>query len=214
MTCLGKQPACAALLALALVLPADGTAARPTRAATVVTLTAPDGSVVRIERHGTRPAARSGPPWRTLRIDPGPADHLRASDSVSVAAMLADGEHAYHAIAASRPSRGNRSAGYCGSGDEAHLLLVEITQRALVLKDGLLMASCLYSEELDGEGASPGRAPEITDVLRQLDRNTLAFRWLGDPAGHERHLRANKGRWSVALVAAPARAGSATAPGN
>ena len=85
----------------------------------------------------------------------------------------------YAVIGVAVPSVARQGGGFCGSGTEDYLLLLEVKERLrrLELRDRLQVQSCLQSMVLRSDMGS-----ELTHALRDVDDPTaISLAWLQHP---------------------------------
>ncbi|MDN4052317.1 hypothetical protein QPK32_04470 [Massilia sp. YIM B02763] len=74
------------------------------------------------------------------------AQHLTRADDIRVVGSASNQKEQLFIVMLREPSRPNAMGrGYCGAGYEDYLLLVEILEKKLLLRDQLLLQSCLKS---------------------------------------------------------------------
>lgn len=74
-------------------------------------------------------------------------------------------------------SKNPQSSGYCGSGYEDHVVLLEFDGKKISLQDDFLLQSCLKSITLDTDQGD--------DILKAIsinrEKHAISFRWLTNP---------------------------------
>lgn len=134
--------------------------------------------------------------------DSSAAIHLKKSDDTRLLSYKSATRNPKLIILTREPSRpGNMGRGYCGAGHEDYLLLVELMDRKLVLRDKLLLQSCLegiliYS---DAGGDDPIR------LLRLAKDGSLNFTWEKDYPDQMTSLSVRHGRFVMTLVPSTAK---------
>ena len=133
-----------------------------------------------------------------IAIDPTSVDvkavkFLEQSDEIFPIFSLAANAGHYLVVVARTPSKLPQSTGYCGSGYEDHLLLLEYTHKEILLRDEFLLQSCLKSISLDAEGGG--------NILRAIfinrEKYTIGFRWLTNPDDKHHILSISKGKFHL-----------------
>ena len=89
------------------------------------------------------------------------------------------------------PSTATGGTGYCGAGNEDHVVLLRKTDNTIFLADRYLLQSCLRSITLDADN------PEDVMTGLSLDRAAFAvtFKLLGDPGQKTTTLRVRDGKF-------------------
>lgn len=186
------------LLVLALTGIETACSAQPAETVPIVRLDGPNASEITLVRsaNAIKAIADDGPsPQVGKRL----ADFLLRGGAVRVARTDEAGTSRYYALAVSVPSRPDLTPGYCGRENEGYLVLVEQRGRLIELRDTLLLASCLHDVEmLDKEGMS-SRSKPVTELIGEQAGDDIAFRWVSDGPGMERHAEVKEGRWSLTL---------------
>ena len=111
------------------------------------------------------------------KIENAVSRYLTRADSIRLIANESDQKTQLFIILSREPSRpGAMGQGYCGAGYEDYLLLVEMLNRELVLRDQLLLQSCLKSISLflDQGDDNPGNG-----LARNKD-GSLIYRMVND----------------------------------
>lgn len=150
-------------------------------------LVLPDGTnfIVESTNHGivVRPVAGSTQPGgvKASKADTNLRAATRgASQTFVLGARAFDKEgHRYLVLAVARPSVKEQGAGFCGAGSEDHLLLVEwkAVPQKLILRDDMLVQSCLKSMTLQSDQGSD--LSVVTQGISQPE--PLRLSWLTHP---------------------------------
>lgn len=133
-------------------------------------------------QRGYKKFAPCDSPTASIKPDNKTSQLFQTADDVIPLFGARAGEKQQLLLLARTPSTRQRSTGFCGAGHEDSLVLVELVGTRMVLKDRLLVQSCLKSIALESDqGDDPERAFSI-------DRSAgeLRFRWLGDTPGSTR----------------------------
>lgn len=77
------------------------------------------------------------------------SQHLKSADDIRLVGSASNAKAQLFIVMVREPSRPNAMGrGYCGAGYEDYLLLVEMLEQKLLLRDQLLLQSCLKSISL------------------------------------------------------------------
>jgi hypothetical protein len=131
------------------------------------------------------------------KIDSAASRYLTRADNIRLIANGSGQKTQLFIILSREPSRpGATGQGYCGAGFEDYLLLVEILKRELVLRDQLLLQSCLKSISLFIDQGDDNPSNGLT---RKKD-GSLIYRLVNDDCDKERVLTISKSRFKIILT--------------
>jgi hypothetical protein len=133
----------------------------------------------------------------TYKIDNSALRRLTQADDIQLITNISDKKKQLFIILTREPSRPNAMGqGYCGAGYEDYLLLVEITEQKLVLRDQFLLQSCLKSISLfiDEDDDSPSNG-----LTREKD-GSLIYRLVSDDYDKKRVLTIDKSHFKTRLA--------------
>jgi len=146
----------------------------------------PDGTNFILESTNRGVVARPAASTHQARVKASKADaNLRAairgaSQTLVLSARAFDKEgHRYFVLAVAKPSVKEQGAGFCGAGSEDHLLLVEwkTELQTLILRDDMLVQSCLKSITLQSDQGS-----DLSVAIQGISQpEPLRLSWLTHP---------------------------------
>jgi hypothetical protein len=172
-------------------------AVAPSAVAADLILPVTQDSNISIDVQNNRVIAKDTQKKALYKVDPSAVAHLKRAEDIRLIAYKSTTEISLFIILSHEPSRpGNMGQGYCGAGYEDYLLLVEPSKRKLVLRDKLLLQSCLNGKliYMDSGGDDPIKA------LIPGDDNSFNFRWEADNDDQTRSLTVRNGHFLVTLV--------------
>lgn len=89
------------------------------------------------------------------------------------------------------PSKNPQSSGYCGSGYEDHVVLLDFDGKKIALQDDFLLQSCLKSIALDTDHGD--------NILKAIsidpEKHAISFRWLTNPDDKDHTLTVANGKF-------------------
>lgn len=175
------------ILATMVPLPAAYGQTTPTSSAAEISILEKNGQVIAIDIGGKTP----------YQFDPLATAHLKKADEIRLLPYKSATKNPFYIILSrelSRPDHMGR--GYCGAGHEDYLLLVEKVRQKLVLRDKLLLQSCLESRLIY---STAGGDDPITVLTRGND-GSFNFSWEKDDPDRMRRLIVRRGHFLLTLV--------------
>jgi hypothetical protein len=131
------------------------------------------------------------------RVDSSISAHMKKADEIQLLDYKSNTKNPLFIILSREPSRlGRMGMGYCGAGYEDYLLLVEPGNRKIVLRDKLLLQSCLEGKLIYNDAGGD----DITKLLIPGKNNSFHFRWESDDDNRQRNLTVRNGRFLMPLV--------------
>jgi hypothetical protein len=127
------------------------------------------------------------------------AQHLTRADDIQLVANASNPKTQLFIVMAREPSRPKAMGrGYCGAGYEDYLLLVEILEKNLLLRDQLLLQSCLknISMFIDQGDDHPSNG------LIHEKHDSFSYRLVDDDADKKRMLTVSDKQFKTKLVRA------------
>lgn len=180
------------ILATTFLLPAAHGQPAPISSAAQISILEKNGRVIAIDVDGKT----------SYQFDLLATAHLKKADDIRLMPYKRTTKNPVYVILSREPSRpDNMGRGYCGAGHEDYLLLVEKERQKLVLRDKLLLQSCLESRLIY---STAGGDDPIT-LLTHGNDGSLNFRWEKDDSDRMRRLTVRRGHFLLRLVSAVER---------
>ncbi len=166
-------------------------------AATELLLQSPDGGRVTLNVKKQKVTARDNQNNIAYEVATGISKHLKRAGDVRLVGGPSNPESQLFIVMTREPSRPNAMGqGYCGAGYEDYLLLVEILERKLLLRDRFLLQSCLKSISMYIDQGDDHSKNGLID-----DKNgSLSYRLVDDDADKKRTLTVSDKHFKTGLV--------------
>lgn len=128
------------------------------------------------------------------------SQHLTRADDIRLIRHAGNPKEQLFIVMVREPSRPNgMGRGYCGAGYEDYLLLVEILEQKLLLRDQLLLQSCLKSISMF---IDQGDNHPSNGLAHEKD-GSYSYRLVDDDAEKKRMLTVNDKHFKNKLVSIP-----------
>lgn len=128
------------------------------------------------------------------------SQHLTRADDIRLVGNAGNSKEQLFIVMVREPSRANAMGrGYCGEGYEDYLLLVEILEQKLLLRDQLLLQSCLKSISMF---IDQGDNHPSNGLAHEKD-GSYSYRLVDDDAEKKRMLTVNDKHFKNKLVSTP-----------
>jgi hypothetical protein len=130
-------------------------------------------------------------------VDRATSNHMKQADDIELLEYRTGVEDRLFVVLVRKFSRpGRMGQGHCGAGYEDYLLLIEPSNRKVMLRDELLLQSCLEGKLIDHDTGED----DPTKLLIAGKNNSLYFRWESDDENRQRRLTVKNGRFRLTLV--------------
>jgi hypothetical protein len=174
----------------------------PTATADNLVLPSAKGSRVVIDVKKQQVLAKDKERNISYKIDNAIAKHFIRAQDIQLIANESKPEAQLFIVLTREPSRPNAMGqGYCGAGYEDYLLLVEMLDHKLTLRDQFLLQSCLKSISMfiDQGDDNPGNG------LAHEKDGSLTYRLVDDDYDKKRTLSINKKHFEIKLLSPPSQ---------
>jgi hypothetical protein len=169
----------------------------PTAVANDILLSSTQGARISISVERQHVTARDKEKNINYDVDGAVARYLKRADDIRLIANESSPRAQLFIVLAREYSRpGAMGQGYCGAGYEDHLLLVEIFNRKLVLRDQLLLQSCLKSMSMF---IDQGDDHPSNGFTHEKD-GSLSYRLVDDDYEKKRILTVTARRFKITLI--------------
>jgi hypothetical protein len=185
---------------LSCLLAFIATSIAPPVSATDLSLSSPKGGRVVIHVKKQHVIAKDGDNNIMYDVAAGVSQHLIHADDIRLVGSANGPKDQLFIVMVREPSRPKSiGRGYCGAGYEDYLLLVEVLEKKLLLRDQLLLQSCLKSISIF---IDQGDDHPSNGLINQKD-GSFIYRLVDDDADKNRVLAISDRHFKTKLVQAP-----------
>ncbi len=168
--------------------------------ATELLFKSPDGGRVTLNVKKQQVTAKDDQNSIAYKVAPSISKHLKRAEDVRLIGNPSNPESPIFIVMTREPSRPNAMGrGYCGAGYEDYLLLVEILEQKLFLRDRFLLQSCLKSISMYIDQGDDHPKNGLIDEKN----GSLSYRLVDDDADKKRTLTVSDKHFKTGLVQDP-----------